>query len=154
MVEESGYVAVRTQVRWGDCDPAGIAFYPRFFEWMDMGSHALERELGLTREDVLPPRALNFPLVAARAEFLAPARMEDIIEIRVWVTRIGRTSLSIRHEIVRLGEDETVLARGSEDRVHIERDETGAMCPRELTPEMRAVLDRFADPGARRAAHS
>jgi acyl-CoA thioesterase FadM len=26
------------QVRWGDADPAGIAFYPRFFEWYDIGT--------------------------------------------------------------------------------------------------------------------
>src|SRR4051794_28189504 len=109
---EPRYVAVRTCVRWGDCDPAGIAFYPRFFEWMDQASHVLARAMGVTRDDVLPPSLLGFPLVSARADFLAPARLDDQIEVRAWVTEVGRTSLGLRHEVVRLGDDELLLARG------------------------------------------
>ena len=141
----SRYIAVTVRVRWGDCDPAGIAYYPRFFEWMDQASHTLAREMGISREDMLPPRLLGFPLVSAQAEFLAPALMEDTIEIRTWVTRIGRTSAGLRHELVRLGDPPTLLARGREERVHIDRDQAGGLRPRELTPSMRAVLASYAD---------
>jgi 4-hydroxybenzoyl-CoA thioesterase len=136
------YVAVKVEVRWGDCDPAGIAFYPRFFEWMDGVSHVLARELGISRDDMLPPRSLSLPLVAAHAEFVAPARLEDALEVRAWITRVGRTSFGIRHEIRRIGDDQ-LLARGREERVLVGRDEGGAMRPRELTPEMRGALERY-----------
>ena len=137
-------MVVTVRVRWGDCDPAGIAFFPRFFEWMDLASHALAREMGVSRDDMLPPKLLGMPLVTAQAEFLAPARLEDTLEIRAWVTRIGRTSLGIRHEIVRV-DDQFLLARGREDRVHVGRDEAGGLRPRQLTQEMRAALRRYAD---------
>lgn len=39
-------LSVRVQVGWGDCDPAGIVFYPRFYVWMDTVSHVLAREMG------------------------------------------------------------------------------------------------------------
>jgi 4-hydroxybenzoyl-CoA thioesterase len=150
--EAARYIAVRIRVRWGECDPAGIAFYPRFFEWMDTAAHTLRRELGISREDMLPPASLGLPLVSARAEFLASAFMEDNLEIRSWVTRVGRTSLGLHHEIVRVGEDgEQLLARGREERVLVSRDATGAMRPRELTPEMRAVLARYLESVARDA---
>ena len=137
------------EVRWSDCDPAGITFYPRFFEWMDLASHALARQMGISREDMLPPSLVGFPLVSAQAEFVAPARLEDRLEVRAWVTRVGRSSVGIRHEILRLGEQPTVLARGREERVHVSRDSSGAMLPRELTPEMQAVLATYgeASPG-------
>jgi 4-hydroxybenzoyl-CoA thioesterase len=138
----SRYVAVRLQVRWGDCDPAGIAFYPRFFEWMDGVSHVLARELGISRDDMLPPRSLSLPLVAAAAEFTAPARLEDALEVRAWITRIGRTSFGIRHEIRRV-EDDQLLARGSEERVLVGRDSHGSMRPQELTPRMQEALTRY-----------
>jgi 4-hydroxybenzoyl-CoA thioesterase len=148
--EAARYIAVRIRVRWGECDPAGIAFYPRFFEWMDTAAHALAREMGISREDMLPPTLLGLPLVSARAEFLAPALMEDTLEVRAWVTRVGRASLGLHHEIVRVGEDgEQLLARGQEERVHVSRDATGTMRPRVLAPEMRAVLARYLDQGAR-----
>ena len=145
----SEYLAVRVQVRWGDCDPAGIAFYPRFFEWMDLASHALTREMGISRDDMLPPESVGFPLVGASAEFLAPARFDDELEVRVWVTRTGRSSFGLRQQIVRV-DDGQLLARGMEQRVHVARAADGRGRARELTPTMRAVLARYDDPEAAR----
>ena len=152
MAEAGSYLSVRVQVGWGDCDPAGIVFYPRFYAWMDMVSHVLAREMGIAREAMIPPgpEMLGFPVVGTQAQFLQPARMDDVLEIRTWVARVGRSSLSLRHEIVRInphgGED--AVAHGREDRVFIGRDERGAMQSRELTAHMRQALARFRDPQA------
>ena len=144
------YLSVRVQVGWGDCDPAGIVFYPRFYAWMDMVSHVLAREMGIAREAMLPPgpELLGFPVVGTQAQFLQPARMDDVLEIRTWVARVGRSSLSLRHEIVRINPDggQDAVAHGREDRVFIGRDERGAMQSRELTARMRQALARFRDP--------
>jgi 4-hydroxybenzoyl-CoA thioesterase len=141
-------LAVRVQVGWGDCDPAGIVFYPRFYAWMDNVSHVLAREMGITREAMLPPSAdlLGFPIVAAHADFHSPARMDDVLEVRTRVAHIGRTSLSLRHTIVRLEPDgaETRIATGREDRVFVANGPDGIHA-RELSPRMREVLARFYD---------
>jgi YbgC/YbaW family acyl-CoA thioester hydrolase len=138
-------LVVQTQVRWGDCDPAGIAFFPRFFEWMDLASHALAQEMGISREQTLGPASYGFPAVHAQAEFLSPALLYDELEIRTSVTRVGRTSLHLRHEVVRPA-DGTLLARGTAVRVHIRRTagRIGAMVPCPLTRRMRAVLAQYA----------
>src|SRR4051812_18985530 len=136
------YLAVRVQVGWGDCDPAGIVFYPRFYAWMDMVSHVLAREMGIARESMIPPgrEMLGFPVVGTQAEYLSPARMDDMLEVRTWVSRVGRSSLSLRHEIVRVDDaSEELLVRGREDRVFIGRDDAGWMRSRELTAPMRAA---------------
>lgn len=145
----ASYLAVRVQVGWGDCDPAGIVFYPRFYAWMDMVSHVLAREMGIPRESMIPPGTdmLGFPVVGTQAQYLTPARMDDVLEVRTWVSRVGRSSLSLRHEIVRVdGTDNEVVCRGREDRVFIGRDERGQMRSRELTEDMRVALARYADP--------
>jgi 4-hydroxybenzoyl-CoA thioesterase len=149
--DEVGYVAVRVQVGWGDCDPAGIVFYPRFYVWMDMGSHALARRLGIPREATLPPGPdmLGFPVVGAQAQFVRPALIDDVLEVRTWVARVGRSSFSLRHEIVRIGSaSEELLARGRDDRVFVGRSAQGGLQSRELTSEMRKAMARFADPSA------
>ena len=148
---ERGYLAVRVQVGWGDCDPAGIVFYPHFYAWMDMVSHVLARQMGIPRESMIPPGPdmLGFPVVGTEAQFLVPARMDDLLEVRTWVSRVGRSSLSLRHEIVRVEADDQpteLIARGREDRVFIGRDERGTMRSRELTESMRAAMARYADP--------
>jgi 4-hydroxybenzoyl-CoA thioesterase len=143
------YLSVRVQVGWGDCDPAGIVFYPRFYAWMDTVSHVLAREMGIARESMIPPgpELLGFPVVGTQAQYLTPARMDDVLEVRTWVARVGRSSLSLRHEIVRLESEgsETTVARGREDRVFIIQGQNG-LKSRELTPRMREALARFADP--------
>lgn len=148
MASDVNYLSVRVQVGWGDCDPAGIVFYPRFYAWMDNVSHVLAREMGIPREQMIPPGAdmLGFPVVGTEAQYVAPARMDDILEVRTRVSRIGRTSLSLRHEIVRIEADaaETLIVRGREDRVFIGHGPDG-LRPRELTPRMRQALGRFAE---------
>jgi 4-hydroxybenzoyl-CoA thioesterase len=151
-VASSGnYLSVRVQVGWGDCDPAGIVFHPRFYAWMDNVSHVLAREMGIPREAMIPPGndLLGFPVVGSQAQYVSPARMDDILEVRTWVARIGRTSLSLRHEIVRIEADalETLIVRGREDRVFTGQGADG-LRPRELTPRMRQILGRFAEPAA------
>jgi 4-hydroxybenzoyl-CoA thioesterase len=145
---DGNYLSIRVQVGWGDCDPAGIVFYPRFYAWMDAVSHVLAREMGIPREAMLPPCSdlVGFPVVGTQAQYLAPARMDDVLEVRTWVARVGRTSLSLRHAIVRLEPDgsETPIANGREDRVFITHAPDG-MQPRELTPRMREALARFDD---------
>jgi hypothetical protein len=52
----------------------------------------------------------------------------------------------MRFEMVKLGEPEVVLMRGSDRRVHVQRLPGGKTETRELTPEMRAVLVRYREP--------
>jgi 4-hydroxybenzoyl-CoA thioesterase len=140
------YIAVRVDIRWTDLDPAGIVFYPRFFSWMDRSSHVLARELGVSADDMVAPSLLGFPIVEAQAQFLAPGEFEDSLEVRTRVSRIGRTSFGVRHEVWRLGEHEKLLARGVEERVFIGRDSSGALVPREITPAMCQVLEHYLAP--------
>ena len=147
----SEHLAVRVEVGWGDCDPAGIVFYPRFYAWMDLTSHVLVRALGIPREAMIAPNPhlVGFPVVGTQAEFLAPARMDDRVEVRTWVARVGRSSLTLRHEISRLdavGEPESLLVRGREDRVFVSIDVEGGMRPKQFTSDMRDKLARYADP--------
>jgi len=143
------YLSVRVQVGWGDCDPAGIVFYPRFYAWMDTVSHVLAREMGIPRESMIPPGTdmYGFPVVGTQAQYFSPARMDDMLEVRTWVARVGRSSMSLRHEIVRIEADgsETPIANGREDRVFIAHRPDGLQS-QELTPHMRDVLSRFSDP--------
>jgi acyl-CoA thioesterase FadM len=103
--------------------------------------------MGIPRESMIPPGTdmFGFPVVGTQAQYLTPAFMDDTLEVRTWVSRVGRSSLSLRHEILRV-EDGALLVKGREDRVFVGRDEHGAMRSRELTEQMRTALTRYADP--------
>jgi 4-hydroxybenzoyl-CoA thioesterase len=108
-------------IEWGHCDPAGIVFNPRFFEFFDCGTWGLfEAALGVKPPDLAATFGiLGMPIVDASARFLAPARFGDTIEIRSQVSEFRRSSFDVAHQIF-VG---SVLAvEGQEVRVWAVRD--------------------------------
>jgi 4-hydroxybenzoyl-CoA thioesterase len=92
------------RIEWGDCDPAGIVFYPRYFEIMDASISALfERALGMTKLQSL--KTFNFagyPLARTRARFVRPTRYGDDVTVESALT-FGRASFEIAHHITHKG---------------------------------------------------
>ena len=102
------------EVYWGDCDPAGIIFYPTYFRWMDAATWAFMASVGYSARRMREEH-LAMPLVGADCEFLAPALHGDRCEVRSRIARFGGASFAVAHEVVRA--DGTLLARGNEKRV-------------------------------------
>jgi YbgC/YbaW family acyl-CoA thioester hydrolase len=102
------------QLHWGDCDPAGIIFYPTYFRWFDSATWAFFASVGYSAKRMRAEH-LAMPLVAADCQFKAPAQQEDRAEVRSRIGRWGGKSFVIRHAVVR--SDGTLLAEGSETRV-------------------------------------
>ena len=95
MAEEfDSIVAVlRCEVRWGDCDPAGIIFYPTYFRWMDAAAWALWDSVGYSAKRMKAEhRAM--PLVSAECRFIAPAQQGDRCEVRSRIAPFGRKRLA------------------------------------------------------------
>ena len=45
-------------VEWGDCDPAGIVFYPNYFRWFNQGAHALFGAAGMPFHEMIGERGI------------------------------------------------------------------------------------------------
>jgi YbgC/YbaW family acyl-CoA thioester hydrolase len=130
----------RRTLAWGECDPAGIIFYPNYYRFMDEATWAMFTQAGY---DAQRMRAEHFslPLVDSRCEFLSSPLFGDEIEIRSQVSKWGRSSFSLSHEFV-IAEDGRLLARGSESRVWC-RYEAGPGSPLKSVPipaDVRAAL--------------
>jgi 4-hydroxybenzoyl-CoA thioesterase len=113
---------VRTiRIEWCDCDPAGIIFYPRYFEIFDTSTTALfERVLGMSKIDYL--KAFDFaghPVVETRARFRQPTRFGDAIAIETRLVECGETALKLEHRISKSG---ALAVEGFETRVWLARD--------------------------------
>ena len=102
------------QVQWGDCDPAGIIFYPTYFRWMDSATWAFMDAAGYGPKRMRAEHR-SMPLVSADCQFLFPAEHGDRCEVRSRIARFGGKSFVVAHEMVR--SDGTALAKGSETRV-------------------------------------
>ena len=105
------------QVRWGDVDPAGIVFYPRFFEWYDLGTETLFASLELPWPEIFPRYSIvGVPIVESGSRFFAPARYGDVLAIRSRVGWVKDKTFRVEHEIaVR----EELAAQGFEIRAWV-----------------------------------
>ncbi len=128
-------------VEWGHCDPAGIVFNSRFFEFFDWNAWLLfESALGVPPSELAATYGIvGIPLVDARARFLKPAKFNDVAEIASEVSEFRRTSFEVRHRISIDGE---LAVEGSETRVWTGQDGDN---PGKLKgmPIPSAVIERF-----------
>jgi len=103
-------------VEFGDCDPAGIVFYPNFLRWMDAASLHYFAAAGV------PPwhrrnagdGIIGTPIVDVQVRFVAPATYGDRIAVESTIPEWRTRSFVMQHVIRR---DGTVLVEGREVRV-------------------------------------
>lgn len=110
---------MRVVVRWGDCDEAGIVYYPNYLYWMDSAYHAKLDELGWSMKSLRQDLGGATPLVEVGASFKAPATYNDELQITLHVAHWGRTSF--RLEYVGKCAEKTVFT-GFEARVWLSTD--------------------------------
>ena len=105
---------VTFRVRWSEADPAGIAYYPRFFEWFDAATDALFRSVGEEWARMFPAHDIvGLPIVEAAAQFSAPVRYGDEVTIESRITELEEKTFRVEHRL-RIGD--TLCATGSEHR--------------------------------------
>jgi len=102
------------QVQWGNCDPAGIIFYPTYYQWFDAACWAFFDRVGYSARRMRAERRA-MPLVATDCQFKHPAQQADRCEVRSRIARWGGKSFVVAHDVVR--DDGVLLASGSETRV-------------------------------------
>jgi 4-hydroxybenzoyl-CoA thioesterase len=110
-----------TRIEWSDCDPAGIVFYPRYFEIFDISTTMLiERAIGMRKIEYLKVYGFTgHPLVETRARFRLPTRFGDEVAIETKLVACGRSSFKLEHRLLLAG---ALAVEGTETRVWVGRD--------------------------------
>jgi acyl-CoA thioester hydrolase len=93
--------SVRERVRWSDCDPLGIIYYGAYIRYFEAAEHEMFREAGLPYEVMRVERHVQLPRKAFQVEFHSPAQMDELLEVRTGIARIGETSITMRFEVYR-----------------------------------------------------
>jgi len=128
-------------IEWGDCDPAGIVFYPRYFAMFDAATAALfQAALGMPKIAWTKHFGmLGIPMVDTRGKFHLPAAYGDEVVIESRVTAFRRSSFDVAHRLLR--QDGTLAVEGFETRVWTAREaESGRI---RATPIPEAVITAF-----------
>uniref|UniRef100_Q07K04 Thioesterase superfamily protein n=1 Tax=Rhodopseudomonas palustris (strain BisA53) TaxID=316055 RepID=Q07K04_RHOP5 len=90
------------QIQWGDCDPANIVYYPRYFAMFDEATAALLAVAGFSKQDIVKRYGLvGIPMVDTRAKFFISSTHGDWIAIESRLEAFRRSSFDIVHKVYR-----------------------------------------------------
>ena len=88
--------SVEYPILFSHCDPAGIVYFPRFFDLLhramqDWFTYGLEERFA----DFIVKKRLGIPTVQTRVDFVGPARFGDLLRIELRVLKLGRSSTEL-----------------------------------------------------------
>lgn len=128
-------------IEWGDCDPAGIVYYPRYFEMFDNATVALFAAAGLPKHEMVKAfDIVGIPMVDTGAKFFIPSKWGETIAIESTITKWKNSSFDVQHRAFK-GDD--LAIEGHETRVWVGRhpDDPEKIRSRPIPEEVKA---RFA----------
>ncbi len=95
----------RMPVRFGDEDHVGIVYYPRIFHFLHVAFEDFFNEQGIAFRELFEVDRLGFPMAHVDADFKSPLRLGDVLEVDVWIEKVGDASVTFQYRGRRSGED-------------------------------------------------
>jgi 4-hydroxybenzoyl-CoA thioesterase len=128
------------RIRFSDCDPAGIVFYPQYFvmfngvleDWVD-------GPLGIGFAELVSRRRIGLPTVRLEADFRAVSRFGDEVVLSLQVERLGGRSLTLGLRCESAGGELRMAIRQVVVTTSLETHQDV-----EVPPDLRAAIERFA----------
>lgn len=96
---------IEERVRWGDVDAARIIFYGAYIRFFEFAETELFRAVGLPYGLMFDELKIWLPRVHLECDFYLAARLDDLLEVSVFVGRFGNKSMRLNFEVRRKGED-------------------------------------------------
>ncbi|MFL6236973.1 MAG: acyl-CoA thioesterase [Thermoanaerobaculia bacterium] len=135
-----GRFRISETVRWSDVDLAGIIFYGSYVRFFEVAETELFRAAGLPFSRLFEEFDLWLPRAALHFEFRRPARLDDRLDIEMWISKIGNTSLRLQFEVYRSAPERELTAEGYAVLVAVRRAD---MKPVPLAPELVEALEPY-----------
>jgi acyl-CoA thioester hydrolase len=128
----------RLRVRYLECDAQGVVFNAHYFGYFDVAFTEFWREAVGPYGEMVESGVDNV-VAEARARYFAPARFDDLIDIRVWLIRLGTTGMTIRMDVVR---EEELLVEGEMRYVFVD---VASKLKTPIPDDIRAGLEPYVE---------
>jgi len=97
------------RVRYAETDAMGVVYYSNYLTYFEVGRVEFLRQHGYPISAV--DRKVHMPVVEASVRYLKPARLDDLLRVRCWISDRKRASFVFRYDI-RQTETGEVVATG------------------------------------------
>ncbi len=105
------HMEITVRVRYQETDQMGFVYYSNYFVYFEMGRIEFLRNLGFSYSE-LEKENIFLAVVDAHCKYRAPARFDDLLVIKTWLSKMKYARVEFCYEIRREGE-EKLIAEGS-----------------------------------------
>ena len=119
-----------TQVRvlYVDTDRMGVVYHGTYFRWFETSRASFMRRRGAPYADI-EKGGLYLPIIEAHAEYIKPARYDELLDVETWISSLGRAQLAFAYCISR---DDDVLVRGYTRHAAVDRKGRPTRLPKDI----------------------
>jgi acyl-CoA thioester hydrolase len=107
------------RVYYEDTDAQGVVYYANYLRYFERARTEWLRALGVSQEAMLRESGLQFVVRRASMDFIAPARLDDVLQISVRIVKLARAHVQLAQEAACHGR---LLCRGDVSVVCLSRD--------------------------------
>ena len=134
---------IEEYVRWEDIDAAGIINYQAYLRFFGLAEAELLRSAGLNYRFLFEALGIWLPRVRVECDFYFPVKLDELLSVEAYFSRIGRTSVHLNFEVRRKSDPSIVVARGLYVLVCVLQKD---FRPAPLPAEFREKISRFLEP--------
>lgn len=99
------------RIAYADTDRMGVVYYANYLVLFERGRTEFLRNIGVRYRDLEEKERLFLPVMETHIEYLAPARYDDLIRVRTFLSELGGAHSVFRYEIF-MSDTNALIARG------------------------------------------
>ncbi len=126
--------STKYRVYYEDTDAGGVVYYANYLKFFERARTDFLRALNISQNELLQSEKLIFVVRRCEIDYVSPAKLDDLVEVSVFVEKIGGASIDIKQEI-RIGEK--VLSRLSVEIVSVDAE---SFRPKKISQELKDLL--------------
>lgn len=126
------------RVTYADCTLGNHVYYGRYLDFLEAARGEFHREIGFSLSSLQEQDAI-FPVIECSIKYLKPARYDDLIQIRLWLSRLSQVRLTFEYEI---SCEEQLLIKAQTDHVCTSTNEKPKRIPEPLAAKLSRYLQK------------
>ncbi len=125
------------RIAYADTDRMGVVYYANYLVLFERGRTEWLRNLGIRYRDLEEKQRLFMPAMESHVEYLAPARYDDLIQVKTFLSELGGAHIIFGYEIT-LSETGVLVARGTTKHAVVNL----LWKPTRLPADLRSLLEK------------
>ena len=132
-------VRSRVRVRYAETDQMGVVYHANYLIWFEVGRVEFMRVLGLNYKAMEIEEQCGIAVVEASARYRAPAKYDDELFVRTWLTAVRGPVIKFAYAVVRAADD-VILCEGHTVHVAVDKDMKKCMLPNRYAKRLAEFL--------------